>query len=194
MGRGSVFSGMKTILRSAPILALSLLAAACGQAGDDTVPQQPAPTPDIARDPAPPAPPPPVPAGMLVPDTLGEADRGAAQLAGELGCSFARNPAEDPLLIAAADVADDARGQALVRIGGAVETLRMDRAGGFNAMSRGARFTGADGLAVDVAVTGSEALVETPRIAMESPRFAATLTYARGGRTIALDGFYECGP
>lgn len=130
----------------------------------------------------------------LVPETIALAEWREADLTGELGCSFNRNDREDPLLLAAADVADDAPAEAAVKVGGSIEKLTMDRRGGFSALSEGGRFTGEADLTADVAVTGDTPLEEDPAIAMESPRYAATLTFTRAGQSVATDGFWECGP
>ncbi len=121
-------------------------------------------------------------------------DKRANRPNGELGCSFSREPGGKPLLVAAADVLDNARAEALVNPAGGPVKLTADRTGGFNALTKGARFTGPGGLTATVVVTGDEPLSEEPRIAMESPRLPATITVVRDDRTVRIGGFFECGP
>lgn len=130
----------------------------------------------------------------LVPMTLTSADLDAARLTGELRCAFSAQAGGEPLLLAAADVADDARGEALVKPGNGPVRLAMDRAGGFNAMRTGARFVGPGGLVANVVVSGDSPLPEEPSVATESPRYRALMVLSQGGREVGVDGVWECGP
>lgn len=106
-------------------------------------------------------------------------------LVGELGCSFSTD-AVSPLLLAMGyvDSADPAFG--LVKVSGYVE--RIAAAGGFDAMVKGATFTG-QGKTIVIALAGS------PTGAGESPSQPATLTYQRAdGASLTLPGRWACGP
>lgn len=108
------------------------------------------------------------------------------QLSGELACSFSAGGS--PLLIARADVADDARAQALIRDGARPVRLTADRAGGFNAMEKGPAFNG-DGYRAS--------LIRGPRreTGSEATRHDAMLRVSRAdGGSQTLAGLWDCGP
>lgn len=115
---------------------------------------------------------------------LSPADVEGAKLTGELGCSFTAD--DQPLLVAKGNVGggDPARG--VVKVGDYVEPVGAP--GGFNAMVKGAKFSG-QGKTVTIALTG-------PAIGGgESPPRPATLTYDRAdGAKRVLDGRWNCGP
>lgn len=117
----------------------------------------------------------------------------SAPLAGELGCSFAPSQGGEALFVGRGDVVETAYAEGLVRIDGQPVKLTMDRTGGYNAMSEGTRFANGD-TSVNIVAAGDEPMEETPTVAMESPIYSASMTIARGDRTVRIDGFYECGP
>ena len=129
----------------------------------------------------------------LLLEALTPGDRSRAELEGELGCAFYASRGDDPLFAGAGNVSADAGAQGLVKVDGAAVLLTMEGPGGYDRMADGARFT-ADTLSAEIELTGSEPLAEDPPIAAESPMVEARLTVAREGRTIAIDGLYECGP
>lgn len=116
----------------------------------------------------------------LTPDNLE-----SAQLAGELGCTFATAD-HSTLLLAKGDVRSKEAAQGVVKVADYVE--RIAAPGGFDAMLKGATFSG-QGKQIRIALTG-------PAIGGgESPPRPATLTYDRADgaqRTIA--GRWSCGP
>ena len=111
----------------------------------------------------------------------------AAALMGELACSFSAGEAGDaPLLLAKGDVAsrDPARG--VVKVGDSVEPVAAP--GGFDAMLRGTRFSGA-GKTLDIELTGAASG------GGESPARPATLVYHRAdGAQRSWNGWWQCGP
>jgi hypothetical protein len=129
----------------------------------------------------------------LLLEALEPGDRAGGQLQGELGCAFYASRGDDPLFMGAGSVSNGASAQGLLKIDGEPVLLTMEGLGGYDRMADGARFT-AETLSADIEVTGSEPLAEDPPVAGESPMLEARLTVAREGRTIAIDGFYECGP
>ena len=120
-------------------------------------------------------------------------DQAGVALDGELGCAFYASRGDDPLFVGAGDVGSDGGAEGLVKVDGQPVRLAMDGAGGYDRMADGALFS-AGALAAEIDVTGSEPLAEDPPIAGESPIFPARLTVTREGRSIAVDGLYECGP
>ena len=141
-----------------------------------------------AAAPATRAPPDPALAAARVRPTLLTEDIAGAALIGELACSFTQREAEDPLLVALADVFDDARAEGVLRLGPSVLRLRASEAGGFNGMVRGARFTSGD-LTARVVVTS-----ETPTGGGESPPLPARLEIASPAGSQQIDGEWTCGP
>ena len=129
----------------------------------------------------------------LDPQPMELADWKSADLRGELGCGFARDVGEAPILFAASFVDPKATSDAAMKFGGRVVKLSTESKGGFDAMSTGARFAGPDGLFANV-VRAGDRIAETPQIAEESPRYPALLVTSRGGRELSIDGFWECGP
>ena len=124
---------------------------------------------------------------------LTPADIRQADLEGELGCAFTPSLRGETLFLAGADVIDDAGGEGLIRLPDGVKVLQMEGTGGFEAMSRGARFTGED-VRVAIAITGEDSLPEDPPVAAESPAFPATMTLSNAANEITIRGVYECGP
>ncbi len=116
---------------------------------------------------------------------LSAAEIEAARLPGELGCSF-QAPAGGPLLVAMGKVASREPAIGVVKVGSYVE--RVAAPGGFDAMLKGATFSGA-GKTVRIDLTG-------PAIGGgESPPRPATLTYDRAdGARRTFPGRWSCGP
>ena len=111
----------------------------------------------------------------------------AAELPGELACSFRLADARQSLMIARADVGDDARGVAVIRNGGYAERLMARSAGGFGAMERGIAF---GGRGMTVTIDRGER-----RSGGESPAYAATLLAQRAdGAERRYQGLWTCGP
>lgn len=166
------------LTRGAVITAVLLLAACSGQEA-----ATPAPMPDAT-------PPRETPAtggegSAIQLSALSTADMDAQPLAGELACGFSTDAAT-PLLIAKGDVASRSPAQGLVKVAGTVE--RITAPGGFDALLKGAVFTGQD-KTIRITLTGPATG------GGESPPSPATLSYERpdGGR-LTLAGRWECGP
>jgi hypothetical protein len=121
-------------------------------------------------------------------ETLSAGDIGTAALSGELACAFSERGAAGSLLVAMADVDDDARAEGLLRLGASTLRLRADETGGFNAMVHGAGFTSGD-LAARVSVTS-----ETPTAGGESPPLPARLEISTDAGSQIVDGEWTCGP
>ena len=195
-----------TWARLALALGAVLLASACTASNDAAEPAA-EPAADAAADPvgeepaqrqAPPddgATPTPTPpdgetvggdGSAIVLEPLTADDIDDAALAGELACSFSTAADASPLLFARGNVASDDPSRGMVSVAGYVEPVAAP--GGFDAMLRGTRFSGA-GKVITVELTG-------PAIGGgESPPTPATLTYQRtdgAERTIA--GQWQCGP
>lgn len=168
---------LKTLLVLTPVILV-----ACGRAPE---PQTPAETAATVVESAPPAASATGDDGSPVRfDSLTAADLDAAKLTGELACSFATAEIS-PLLIARGNVADEPS-QAVMKVGGHVETLFAP--GGFNALVRGPALTGT-GHTVRIALSGP-ATGEG-----ESPPRPANLTYDRAdGARLVLEGDWTCGP
>lgn len=133
------------------------------------------------------------PFASLEPEVMALADWRGAKLDGELGCGFRREGADGSLLLAASDVDPAMMSEAAIKLGGKVYKLTTTTKGGFSALGKGARFVGPDGLFANV-VRGEKRIRETPQIAEESPLYPAQLVISQGGREIAIDGLWECGP
>lgn len=116
---------------------------------------------------------------------LSDADMEGAMLEGELACAFSIDGG-GTLLLAKGNVASNDPSRGVVNVAGYVEPVAAP--GGFDAMLRGTRFSGA-GKVVQVELTG-------PAIGGgESPPHAATLTYQRAdGAERAFPGQWQCGP
>jgi hypothetical protein len=111
----------------------------------------------------------------------------AADLPGELACSFRLADARQSLMIARADVGDDARGVAVIRNGGYAERLMARSDGGFGAMEPGITF---GGRGMTVTIDRGER-----RSGGESPDYAATLLAQRAdGAERRYQGLWTCGP
>jgi hypothetical protein len=120
--------------------------------------------------------------------SLQPADVEGARLTGELGCTFASDPATI-LLIAKGDVGSSEGARGAVKIGGYVEAILNQEGGGFDAMSNGATFVG-QGKTIRVAVNQA-----VPLKASEAPSLRATLTYERAdGASRRVSGVWTCGP
>lgn len=174
-----------------------LLCACSGSGGVDAAQAPAAPAAVPASRPPDPAPPPPAPAQASEGATVGgdgspialsplsPAEIEAARLPGELGCSFQAS-AGGPLLVAMGNVASREPALGVVKVGSYVE--RVAAPGGFDAMLKGATFSGA-GKTVRIDLTG-------PAIGGgESPPRPATLTYDRAdGARRTFPGRWSCGP
>lgn len=178
------------------LIGCALALASCSPPAND--PRGPAPAapdaPEIANDVAatieePPARPPSETTGgdgsPIVLTPLSAADIAKAKLPGELACSFA-GPANATLLLARGNVASKDPSFGLVRIGDYPE--RVNAPGGFDAMLKGATFTGR-GTTIRIALT-------SPATAGgESPPRPATLTFDRAdGARRVIPGRWTCGP
>ena len=159
----------------AATLALALAGCSEGSPEDDT-----AASPTPAADPALAAPQPR--------PTLSVEDVEAQALTGELACAFTEGNEEGPLLVAMADVTDEARAEGVLKLGPSTLRLRAAETGGFNAMVEGARFTSGD-LEASVAVTS-----QTPLDDSESPPLPARLAITSPAGTEQVDGEWTCGP
>lgn len=173
--------------------AAALLVAGCsGSDGETAV----APAPPGAPPAPAPAPAPPEAPGLgatvggdgsaIELSPLSAAEIEAADLSGELGCSFAASGAAAPLLVAMGNVASREPAWGVVKVGTYVE--RVGAPGGFDAMLDGATFSGA-GKTVRITLTG-------PAVGGgESPPRPATLTYDRAdGARRGFAGLWSCGP
>ncbi|WP_375289884.1 hypothetical protein [Qipengyuania sp.] len=187
---------MQRLILAAASLALATACADSSPADADVEGAEPVTGPLVATTP------PPSPGGgatgpqggTLVPQAIETGDMNAVDLKGELGCTFAPGDGEKPLLFASSSVDHKAASQAAVKLGGTVERLETKTTGGFDALIKGAQFTGANGLAADVVRTESKPMTETPQIAMESPRYSGRLVLSRAGQQLSIDGIWECGP
>ena len=167
------------MMRRTPLLAAAALAlAGCSD---------PAPDDDAAAA-ATRAPPDAAPAPSPVRQPLAAEDIESAALAGELACSFAERDADGALLVAMADVLDEARAEGVLKLGPSTLRLRAVEPGGFNAMVRGARFASGD-LEARVVVTS-----DTPTAGGESPPLPARLEIGSPAGTQRIDGEWTCGP
>lgn len=175
-------------------LAAVMVLTACSQQEPAAPTPPPAVAPPPATQPQAPLPAPPAPAddatvggdgSAIALSALSAADLETAPLPGELGCSFSTTTAS-PLLIAKGNVASREPAQGLVKVTGYVE--RIAAPGGFDAMLKGATFSGA-GKTIRIALTGRATG------GGESPPSPATLTYQRAdGASLTLAGRWECGP
>lgn len=121
---------------------------------------------------------------VLNPLTQEEARK--ANLSGELACGFFAKGQSTPLLLAKGNVGSSERSQGVVKVAGYVEPVSA--AGGFDGMTKGARFAG-KGKTLTVRVTGAAVK------GVESPSYPATMTYDRAdGGQRSFDGLWVCGP
>ena len=129
--------------------------------------------------------------GVVLLPILTSEELAGADLPGELGCAFVEDGATGPVLIAAADVLDDAYAQAVMRLGMAVEPVQMRATdpGGFNAMVRGVEFVDDEFFARIVTTS------DTPLDDSEAPPLPARMEFgtADSGTQIAV-GQWSCGP
>ena len=117
-------------------------------------------------------------------NALSAADLASEKLEGELGCSFSTETA--PMLVAKGNVASKDAAQGRVKVADFVE--RIAAPGGYDAMAKGATFTG-KGKTIRIAVTGPA------QGGGESPARPATLTYQRAdGAERIFIGRWVCGP
>jgi hypothetical protein len=117
---------------------------------------------------------------------LSQADMEDAALSGELRCSFMSKAGAAIMLVAAGDVGSKVPAEAIVSVGGTV--TRVSQPGGFNAIVKGATFTGEDAR-VRIDLTGPA------KGGGESPARPGTLRYERDGRELAeVRGDWVCGP
>jgi len=116
-----------------------------------------------------------------------------ANLAGELACSFAPGPGGELLFLGRGDVGAAAGAQGLISLPDGVRKLAMDGVGGYDAMARGARFTGED-VGVEIALGDPGEGGEELQVAEESPALPATMTVRSASSEIAVQGVYRCGP
>jgi hypothetical protein len=128
------------------------------------------------------------PAAPRVRQTLAEGDVESAALTGELACAFTERGATSPLLVAQADVIDEARAQGVLRLGPSTLRLSADKPGGFNAMVHGARFISGD-LEARVIVTSN-----VPTGGGESPPLPARLEITSDAGIEQIAGEWTCGP
>lgn len=130
----------------------------------------------------------------VVPLELTQADWRGLELAGELGCAFSPSPGAAPLLFATGIVGSDRPAEAAIKLSaeGAVK-LTMDGADGFDALAQGGLFTGDNDIFAEIATNG-DPIAEQPQVAMESPRYSATLEIGRGAQSVTVNGVWECGP
>ena len=180
MRRCAVSPGMT---RRAPLFAAAIALALAGCSPDSAEKDGEAAAGQATR-----APPDPALAASQFRPALAAEDIEGAALAGELACSFTQRGAEGPLLVAMADVTDEARAEGVLRLGPSTLRLRAAEAGGFNAMVSGARFTSGE-LKARVVVTS-----ETPLDDSESPPLPARLEIASPAGTQLIDGDWACGP
>jgi hypothetical protein len=116
---------------------------------------------------------------------LAGAEITAAKLEGELACSFS-TPAASPLIVARGNAASKDAAFGMVKVGDYVE--RIAAPGGYDAMVKGAVFSGA-GKTITITLTA-------PATAGgEAPPTPATLTYDRAdGAKRVFPGVWTCGP
>jgi hypothetical protein len=171
------------MIRCTPLF-VAVLAVALAGCSEDSAEN----TTDAAAGPATRASPDPALAAPQIRQPLAAEDIEMAALAGELACSFTQRGAEGPLLVASADVTDQARADGVLRLGPSTLRLQGVEAGGFNAIIHGARFTSGE-LEARVVVTS-----ETPTGDGESPPLPARLEIGSPAGTQRIDGEWTCGP
>ena len=129
---------------------------------------------------------------MLVPGVIDEGLRRDRDMMGELGCVFRRG--NETLFVASANSVSLDSAQGLVVIDGEPRTLDIDGEGGYNSLQGAASFSGADGLEIEIAA-GEPAQIEDNEEALTGPEpMQATMTLRQGGRSVNVEGIYECGP
>ena len=112
-------------------------------------------------------------------------------LRGELACAFNTSDSDETLLVARADVSEDARATAAVNNNGFGQQLFGEQLGGFSQIEpTGGTFAG-EGLVVVIDLNGDE--LDGPQT--EQSRQSATMTANRAdGATRTYDGLWVCGP
>lgn len=170
------------MMRRTPLLAaaFALALAGCSEGTPDAAAETAASSTRAAPDQALAAP--------EVREPLAAEDIEGAALAGELACAFTQRGGTGPLLVAMADVVDEARAGGVLKLGPSTLRLAAAETGGFNAMVRGARFTSGD-LEARVVVTS-----DTPTGGGESPPLPARLEIAGPAGPQRIDGEWTCGP
>ncbi len=117
---------------------------------------------------------------------LSSEEIGAADLSGELGCSF-ESGKRDILLVAMGDVSSEEPSIGVVKVGDYVESISAR--GGFDGMLKGATFVGR-GKTILVERTSSH-----PLGGGEAPPYPARLTFQRAdSASRGFDGIWTCGP
>ena len=185
----------------ATVLGLGACSGGSEQAAEPVAEADPAQAPVVAREPTPSSRPDPATSTAAAPAPSGATSGGdgsqitlsalsaseieKAELTGELGCSFSSANAS-PLLVAKGNVASKDPAFGLVKIGGYAE--RVAAPGGFDAMAKGATFSGR-GTTIRITLTGPATG------GGESPPRPATLTFDRAdGAQRSFIGRWECGP
>lgn len=158
----------------APLLTIAVALAGCSPDSADE--RAEAPTGETMR------------AAPEVRQTLTTEDIESAALAGELACAFSEPGAPGPLLVATADVTEEARAEGVLRLGASTLRLGAAEPGGFNAMVRGTRFTSGD-LEARVIVTS-----DMPTAGGEAPPLPARLEIVAPAGSQLIDGEWTCGP
>ena len=163
------------------------LLAACAEPDDEseTDPVAAVPSTETAAVPV-------IDGANLVPGVVEDSMRQQANLVSDLGCVFRRG--DDVLLAAAANSVSAESAEALVVLDGSPVELEMDDEGGYNTMSRGASFSGPDGLAVEVEVRAPAPVRETPAPVVAEPNYTGSLNLRRGAQSVTVEGIYNCGP
>ncbi|MCX7677577.1 MAG: hypothetical protein N2Z59_09415 [Alteraurantiacibacter sp.] len=130
-------------------------------------------------------------ASRLVLEPLGSADLAQLRLEGDMGCFFAENPADDPLLVARGKVkAPQSVAQAAIRYAGTVHSGDVQETGGFEALLGGASLSTA---ALAVTVRPEQGDVGTPSGQMV-PRTAQLTVTQAGHPDTVITGFWTCLP
>ena len=128
----------------------------------------------------------------LVPTRIDDNLLQARNLASDLGCVFRRG--DEDLFAAAANSASIQSAEGLLVIDGEPLELEMEGGGGYNALTRGASFSGPGDLSATFDVSES-AIDEASGEQLTGPApMEATMELSRGGQTLNVEGIYECGP
>ena len=143
-----------------------------------------------------PLPSPSLPAGSierttLVPGVISPGLQEQRGLDGDLGCVFRRG--EEMLFASIANAASLENAQGLVVIDGEPIELAMEGEGGYNALARGARFSGPDNLTVSFDISEAAAAEDQEAPVTGPPPKEAMMQIARAGKSLSVEGIYECG-